>query len=61
MTAKNSQVRWHDGRVPSEDRRRFFRQRPVTIWLTGLSAYGTSMLDYEFDWKRITHVLDTHA
>ena len=54
MTAKNSQVTWHDGRVTPEDRRRLFRQRPVTIWLTGLSASGKSTLAYELEHRLIS-------
>jgi adenylyl-sulfate kinase len=54
MTAKNSQVTWHDGRVTPEDRRRLFRQRPVTIWLTGLSASGKSTLAYELEHQLIS-------
>jgi adenylyl-sulfate kinase len=54
MTEKNSQVWWHDGRVTPEDRRRLFRQRPVTIWLTGLSASGKSTLAYELEHRLIS-------
>ena len=54
MTAKNSQVTWHDGRVTPEDRRRIFRQRPVTIWLTGLSASGKSTRAYELEHQLIS-------
>jgi adenylyl-sulfate kinase len=54
MAANNGQVRWHDGRVTPEERRRLFRQRPVTIWLTGLSASGKSTLAYELEHRLIS-------
>ena len=54
MLAKQSKVTWHDGRVTPEDRRRLFRQRPVTIWLTGLSASGKSTLAYELEHRLIS-------
>jgi len=54
MTAKDNQVWWHDGRVTPEDRRRLFRQRPVTVWLTGLSASGKSTLAYELEHQLIS-------
>lgn len=54
MTEKDSQVTWHEGRVAPEDRRRLFRQRPVTIWLTGLSASGKSTLAYELEHRLIS-------
>lgn len=54
MTVTSSQVTWHDGRVTPEDRRRLFRQRPVTVWLTGLSASGKSTLAYELEHRLIS-------
>jgi adenylyl-sulfate kinase len=54
MNARNSQVKWHEGRVTSEDRRRLLQQRPVTIWLTGLSASGKSTLAYELELRLIS-------
>ena len=50
----NRSVRWHDGRVAPEDRERAFRQRPVTIWLTGLSASGKSTLAFELEHRLIS-------
>jgi adenylyl-sulfate kinase len=54
MNARNSQVKWHEGRVTSEDRRRLLQQQPVTIWLTGLSASGKSTLAYELEFRLIS-------
>lgn len=54
MTETDRQVKWHDGRVTPEERRCLFRQQPVTIWLTGLSASGKSTLAYELEHRLIT-------
>ena len=35
-------VVWHTGQVTAAERAGYFRQRPVTIWLTGLSGSGKS-------------------
>ncbi|MDH7481136.1 MAG: sulfate adenylyltransferase subunit CysN [Armatimonadota bacterium] len=42
----------HKGHVGIEDRARVLGQRPVTIWLTGLSASGKSTLAYALE-KRL--------
>ena len=46
---KPSKVVWHDGQVQPEDRRRLLGQRPLTIWLTGLSASGKSTLAFALE------------
>jgi len=45
MTDNNSKHRtvvWHAGQVSPEERSRHLKQRPVTVWLTGLSGAGKS-------------------
>jgi adenylyl-sulfate kinase len=37
-------VVWHAGQVTAEDRSAFLGQRPVTLWLTGLSGAGKSTI-----------------
>lgn len=54
---------WHHGHVTSGDRERLFGQRPVTLWLTGLSASGKSTLAFALertlvDAGRACYVLD---
>lgn len=39
---KPASVVWHDGHVQAADRRSLLGQRPITVWLTGLSASGKS-------------------
>lgn len=38
----SKRVVWHAGQVSSAERSQLFRQRPATIWLTGLSGAGKS-------------------
>lgn len=44
---------WHSGQVTREDRAIFFRQRPVTIWLTGLSGSGKSTIGFALERRLI--------
>ncbi|CAB3780839.1 Adenylyl-sulfate kinase [Paraburkholderia ultramafica] len=37
------------GAISTEDRMRIFRQKPVTIWLTGLSGAGKSTVAFELE------------
>ncbi len=39
-------VVWHNGHVQLEDRSCLLGQRPITVWLTGLSASGKSTLAF---------------
>ena len=43
----------HVGRVTLEDRERLLGQRPVTLWLTGLSASGKSSIAYAVEERLI--------
>lgn len=45
----SSEVVWHGGHVRPEDRHRLFGQRPLTLWLTGLSASGKSTLAFALE------------
>lgn len=60
---KPAGVVWHDGHVQIEDRNRLLGQRPLTIWLTGLSASGKSTLAFALERRlvdvgRACYVLD---
>jgi adenylyl-sulfate kinase len=46
---KPAAVVWHDGHVQPEDRRHLLGQRPLTVWLTGLSASGKSTLAFALE------------
>ncbi|CAB3783059.1 adenylyl-sulfate kinase [Paraburkholderia fynbosensis] len=37
------------GAIGTQDRMRIFRQRPVTVWLTGLSGAGKSTIAFELE------------
>jgi adenylyl-sulfate kinase len=55
---KPADVVWHAGHVQPDDRRHLFGQRPLTIWLTGLSASGKSTLAFALE----RHLIDSgHA
>lgn len=43
----------HAGQVTLEDRARLLRQRPATVWLTGLSGSGKSSLAYALEARLI--------
>ena len=53
--SKPADVVWHDGHVQTEDRRQLLGQRPITVWLTGLSASGKSTLAFALE----RHLVDT--
>ncbi len=53
----------HNGQVATADRARLLRQKPVTLWMTGLSGSGKSSLAYAlekrlFDDARLCYVID---
>ena len=57
------EVVWHGGHVQPEDRIRLLGQRPLTLWLTGLSASGKSTLAFALerslvDLSHASYVLD---
>lgn len=47
MTYKN--LTWQSGHVSADERQALFKQPPLTIWLTGLSAAGKSTLAYALE------------
>jgi len=55
---KPTEVVWHEGDIQAKDRRQLLGQRPLTIWLTGLSSSGKSTLAFslERDLLDIGHV-----
>lgn len=40
---------WHQGKVSIQEREQGLRQRPATLWLTGLSGSGKSTLAFELE------------
>jgi adenylylsulfate kinase len=42
--SKPTNITWHAGAVPRDDRQRLLNQRGVTLWLTGLSGSGKSTI-----------------
>jgi len=42
-------VVWHAGQITAEERAHHLRQRPVTLWLTGLSGAGKSTIAYALE------------
>lgn len=54
----SADVIWHGGTVSATAREQRFRQRPATVWLTGLSGSGKSTLAFEVE-RRL--LLDGHA
>ena len=60
---RTTDIFWHDGQVRATDRHNVFGQRPITVWLTGLSASGKSSLAFALerrlvDLGRACYVLD---
>lgn len=43
-----------NGTITGNDRARMFRQKPVTVWLTGLSGAGKSTIAYELERRLIS-------
>lgn len=40
---------WHSGHIQAADRQKLLKQKPLTIWLTGLSAAGKSTLAFALE------------
>ncbi|WP_394777995.1 adenylyl-sulfate kinase [Undibacterium sp.] len=47
--AQTSNISWHHGLVSSEARQAVLKQRPATVWLTGLSGAGKSTIAGELE------------
>lgn len=43
-------IRWHTGRLSIEERATRLRQKPATLWLTGLSGSGKSTLAFALEY-----------
>lgn len=50
---KPAHVVWRDGHVQGKDRSQLLGQRPITVWLTGLSASGKSTLAFALERRLI--------
>ncbi|WP_240201695.1 adenylyl-sulfate kinase [Pseudomonas sp. PDNC002] len=48
MTDRN--IRWHTGRLSAQERVTRMRQKPATLWLTGLSGSGKSTLAFALEY-----------
>src|ERR1035437_4001693 len=46
---------WHEGQVSTADRARLLKQRPATVWFTGLSGAGKSTLAFALE-HRLTEL-----
>lgn len=63
MPAQSSNVTWQPSKVSSVERQRILGQKPMTIWLTGLSASGKTTLAFELERRllaagKVAYVLD---
>jgi len=47
--SQSSNVVWHDSHITTEERQALLKQKPMTIWLTGLSAAGKSTLAFALE------------
>lgn len=61
--APGTAITWHDSKVAADERAELLRQRPATVWLTGLSGAGKSTLAFELERSllargRLAFVLD---
>jgi adenylylsulfate kinase-like enzyme len=48
-TQSNQNIVWHASQVNSKDRAILLGQKPLTLWLTGLSTLGKSTLAYALE------------
>jgi adenylyl-sulfate kinase len=46
---QSGNITWHSGKVTQAEREAFFKQKPATIWLTGLSGSGKSTIAFELE------------
>lgn len=47
--SRGADIRWHYGTVSATVREQLLRQRPATLWLTGLSGAGKSTIAYALE------------
>lgn len=50
----NPAVVWHVGQVEGSERGKLLRQKPATVWLTGLSGAGKSTLAYALERRLVS-------
>ena len=50
-TYKDKKIAMHKGLISSNDRAVYFKQKPLTIWMTGLSAAGKSTLAFALEFE----------
>ena len=55
MPGTSDNITQHDSLLPAGERRKFFGQFPVTIWLTGLSGSGKSTLAFALEKTLMEH------
>lgn len=46
---QNPHIVWHDSHTTAQERQALLKQKPMTIWLTGLSAAGKSTLAFALE------------
>ena len=51
----NENIRWHAGSLSIEERANRLRQKPATLWLTGLSGSGKSTLAFALEYALHEH------
>lgn len=49
MTDPQNNIVWHNGHTTAADRQKLLKQKPLTLWLTGLSAAGKSTLAFALE------------
>lgn len=50
---ESREIVWHEGQVCGAERARLFRQKPLTLWFTGLSGSGKSTLAFALERRLI--------
>jgi len=48
-------LKWHESNVSRDERAAVLQQKPLTLWLTGLSAAGKSTLAFELERVLLQH------
>lgn len=46
---QSTNIVWHDSHITAQERQALLKQKPLTIWLTGLSAAGKSTLAFALE------------
>lgn len=49
MKNVQNNIVWHNSHITASDRQKLMKQKPLTIWLTGLSAAGKSTLAFALE------------